>query len=117
MNICEPPPAIATWVKATAISAADSTHARFEKKATNLEYCVHTQAYLTAHTSDPAADVARAVVQYCDLAFQEVLSTDQFAHADAAEPEDQRRRETTDLALMHVIRARAGNCEVPNLKR
>jgi hypothetical protein len=73
--------------------------------------CVHRWAYRLARSPDPAEVVAKAAVTACasDIAWQ----------FNNAEPEQRERlledinRSAPQLALFHVVQARAGNCNVP----
>jgi len=72
--------------------------------------CVHRWSYRLAVSSDPAPQVAQAVVGGCEEAvISGAISLPDDEGGYLKDAMDEARR----LALFHVIQARAGHCAIP----
>lgn len=84
------------------------------------EACVHRWAYRLAGSGDPAPVVAKAAFAGCDTAPAYGTGSRVDLYSRAGQPvsanqyHDGQAQELIDLALFHVVQARAGSCPVPD---
>ena len=73
--------------------------------------CVHRWAYRLAGSPDPAATIAKAVVAGCSDAI--AYQINQAETGDRVQLSNDIMRSAPELALFHVVQARAGHCPIP----
>ena len=121
-RVCTKPPSLDENIKTFGASTPEATSgAQSETVASRIaqEGCVHRWAYRLADADDPALIVARATLAVCETspAWSSAARARLYAQSnpnfDSASYRAWQREELSDLALFHVVQARAGRCRRP----
>jgi hypothetical protein len=109
---CLTPPAVDTLEAVAAVKTP-------QDQATLTASCVHRWAYRLAKAEGPSNEIAKAVVGGC----REAIDREGNLYLETSKdgmtmPQLERIRarlesKYSELALFHVVQARAGNCDVP----